>query len=316
MNFGHTKGMATLALLLTLPVAACDNNGTDAQFGSVSIQLTDASGDEIVEAWVTITDIYLQQEPGDTDPADSRFYVLEDASETHELLSLANDVAGLVSNATVPAATYGQLRIVIPEGCLETADGSVYASPGYTLCGTPDGTLETPSYAETGIKILLDGVDVTDGQENLLLDFDVSQSFGQAVGRSGVWVMNPVIHGAEISLAAAVDVTLDDGTVTIPSGFSLGQFSATLLPTTGDTARVAFTDGDADGIYDLSFEFLMPENGPFVVRLNGPDGLDFSVLPTTPATVSPTSGETAAIDWVLQSASDGTDVVCPWWICG
>lgn len=327
MNFVRAKGMATLALLLTLPVAACDDT-TDTQFGSVSIQLTDAPGDHVVKAWVTITDIYLQEEPGDADPADSRFYLLENASETHELLSLANDVATLVAGATVPAGTYGQLRIAISEGCLITDANEVYASPGYEVyaspdddgCVTPDGELQMPSYRDSGVKVLLNGLDIAEDQENVLLDFDVSQSFGKATGNGTRWVMDPVIKGAEVSLAAGVDVSLSDGTVTLPSGYSLGDFDAMLTPNGGgDAAGVAFTDDDSDGVFEVSFRFLMPEDGPFEVHLIGPDGLDFTVNPATPAWPSPAAGETARVDWVLQSATEtggGGDVICPWWICG
>jgi hypothetical protein len=313
MYFGRMKGMAALALLLTLPVAACDDSATDMQFGSVSILLTDASGDEVVEAWVEISDMYLQQAPGDVDPVDSRATLLQNASQTYELLSLANDVAGLV-NATAPAGTYGQLRIIIPQACLVTAAGSVYASEGYAQCGTADGLLQMPSYGGSGVKILLNKVDVTAGQENLLLDFDVSQSFGRLAGASGVWVMDPVIRGARISAAAGVHVTLSRGSVSLPDGYDLGQFSATLLPTAGDSSRVDFTASGSEGSFDVDFEFLLPENGPFDVRLNGPDGLEFEVSPDTPVTVSPVAGETSAVDWVIQSASDG-GVICPTWVC-
>lgn len=304
MTFSRTKGIATLALLFTLPVAACDSFGTEN--GSLSIQLTDAAGDEVVEAWVTITDIYLQAEEGDDDPEGSRHYLLQDADETHELLSLANSVADLVVGQEVPTGTYGQLRIVISDGCLVTDEASVYSSSeGYDLCGAADGTLQMPSFAQTGAKVLLNGLEVTGGQQILLLDFDVSQSFGMQAGASGLWVMTPVIHASDISLTAGVDATLGAGDVTLPDGYSLGQFSATLLPATGDSSRVAFTDEDGDETFEVAFRFLMPDNGPFDVRLNAPDGLTVEVNPSSPASVSPASGETATVDWVLQSATAG-----------
>ena len=138
--------------------------------------------------------------------------------------------------------------------------------------------------------------------------------FGRLVGNSDRWVMNPVIRGAEISNAAAVDVSLSAGDVTLPDGFSLGQFSATLLPAVGDSSRVTFTDGDGDGVFGVSFEFLMPGDGPFDVRLNGPTDLDFEVSPGTPVTVAPVAGETSVVDWVLLEASDGS-VICGFWVC-
>lgn len=306
MSFSRTTGIAALALLLTLPVAACDD-ATDAEFGTVSIQLTDAPGDEVVEAWVTITDIYLQEESGENDPEGSRHYLLQDGDETHELLSLAEDVADLVVGEEVATGTYGQLRIVMSDGCLVTGEGTVFSSSaGYDLCGAADGTLNMPSFEQTGAKVLLNGLEVTGGQQILLLDFDVSDSFGKESGMANMWVMQPVIHAAEISLTSGVAVTLSAGDVTLPEGFDLGQFSATLLPETGDSSRVAFADEDGNETYELAFQYLLPENGPFDIRLNAPEGLTVEVAPESPVTVSPISGETAAVDWTLQSAAEAS----------
>jgi hypothetical protein len=143
---------------------------------------------------------------------------------------------------------------------------------------------------------------VEGGQQILLLDFDVEDSYGKVAAQSNTWVMHPVIHGGEIELTAAVGVTLDAGEVTLPAGFALDQFSATLDPAGSDSSRVDFTDGDGDGVFEISFDLLLPDTGPFEVRLNAPAGLDVTVAPATPASVSPGSGATATVDWVIQSA--------------
>lgn len=281
-------------------LAACDD-GMDAGIGSVSILLTDAPG-EVVEAWVTITDIYLQGGGGEDDPAGGRVYLLEGGDETHELLSLSNSVAELVTDQAVPAGHYGQLRVVMSGGCVATADGDVYSSSAtYDLCGPRTGTLQMPSFGQSGAKVLLHGLQVTSGGQSILLDFDVSKSFGHQAGASGTWVMNPVIHGAEVSLTSGVAVTLSTGDVTLPEGFALSDFSATLTPTDGDTSRVAFQA--VDGVHRVDFRFLIPTAGPFQVRLNVPAGLTAETAPASPQTVNPASGETATVDWVLQSAA-------------
>ncbi len=301
--FSRTRGLAALALALTLPMAACDG-GTDTEFGSVSILLTDAPGDEVVRAFVTITDIYLQGQGGEDDPAGSRVYLLEDAAETHDLLTLANSTAELVVGQEVPTGTYGQLRIVISDGCIETDDGSVFSSSaGYDLCGDATGDLHMPSMAQSGMKVLLNGLNIEGGQQVLLLDFDVEDSFGREAGNSGRWVMTPVIHSSEVGLTVGVLATLSAEEGTLPEGFTLGDFSATLDPVGTDSSRVAFTDADEDGTFEASFRFLTPETDPFELRLNGPDGLNFTVTPTSPRSVLPASGETAEVDWVIESAS-------------
>ncbi|NIS31221.1 MAG: hypothetical protein GWN73_13440 [Actinobacteria bacterium] len=72
----------------------------------------------------------------------------------------------------------------------------------------------------------------------------------------------------------------------------------------GDSSRVDFADDDSDEIYELAFRYLITDNGPFDVRLNAPEGLTVTVDPVSPATVDPASGETATVDWILQSASE------------
>jgi hypothetical protein len=294
-----TRWLAVAAL--TTALTAC-SDGTDARSGSVSILLTDAPGD-VVEARVTITDIYLQGRGGEDDPEGGRVYLLRDGAETHELLALANSFATLVANQEVPTGTYGQLRVVIADGCIVTEEGGVYSSsPGYDLCGTPGGSLKMPSYAQTGAKVLLHGLTVTGGQHVVVLDFDVSQSFGRQAGGSDRWVMSPVIHAAEIGLTAGVSVSLSAGDVELPGEVTLGDFSATLTPAEGDVSELPFEE--VNGVFRADFRFLIPSNGPFEVVLNAPAGLTVDVSPGSPQSVAPASGQTAAIAWVLQSASE------------
>lgn len=310
MNFVHAKGMATLALLLTLPVAAFENTAYAGPDPASPGPMDDAN---VVDAWVHITDIYLQ---GGDDRGSDRVYLLENASETRSLMGLESDVASLVQGAMVPVGTYGQLRIVISEGCLRTADGTVYASRGYGQCGEASGRLRMPSYGKAGLKVLLNEIEVSAPSEVMRLDFDASQAYGRATGRNG-WTMAPVIAGAGVTLTTAIEVSLSPGTTTIPTGVDLDQFSATLLPEAGDSARVSFADEDGDGIHELAFRSVDPEAGPFDVRLNPPDNVTVDVTPSTPATVSPMGGETAAVNWVLLSVTqDGGSGGCAWWICG
>ncbi len=193
---------------------------------------------------------------------------------------------------------------MISGGCIVTDLGSVFATSEYGECGAADGLLNMPSFAQSGAKVLLNGLQVTGGQQVLLLDFNVEESFGQEAGMSGMWVMEPVIHASNIRLTGGIAVTLSEGDVTLPEGYDLSQFSATMLPAVGDSSRVDFADDDSDEIYELAFRYLITDNGPFDVRLNAPEGLTVTVDPVSPATVDPASGETATVDWILQSASE------------
>ena len=180
-----------LTLALGLPLAACGDGTSVADAGTLTLMLTDAPGD-LTQAVVTIERIELV---GDGQPL-----VLRDVPFTQDLLTLSNDVAALVEEVTIPGGTYAQLRFIIPEACIgvEQEDESelIYASNGFEcpdedeMPQEADGTLVLPSFEQTGIKVDLPGGALqVDGDSHILLvDFDVSQSFGshrRPVGRLG-----------------------------------------------------------------------------------------------------------------------------------
>lgn len=296
--FSRTKGFATLALALTLPVAACDS-GTDAEFGSISLMLTDANESEITEAWVTFTDIYLQGENGESDPEGSREYLLQDGLEEHELTSLQGEVAALVEGVTVPTGSYGQLRVVLGDACVVTPDGVYSSSQDYVKCGTPTGQINLTSTGTSGWKVLLNGLVVEGSQEILLLDFVVDESFFRATaGPAGLFTLNPVIKGADISLTGGFVVSIADPDALLPEGRTLDELSVTMQPAEGDAETVVFAyDADAEAFL-AAFEYELPGQA-YEFTLVTPEGLSVTVAPASPATLELASGQTATLDWII-----------------
>ena len=291
------KPLATFALASTLALAACDGGVSDTT--QLTIRLKDAPGD-IHTAMVTISEVSL---------AGSGGVVLRDDPVTVDLLTLANTTMDLVADATVPSGTYSQLRFVITGAYIEVEneDGStsIYASsPDYE--GLPDGAtvagaLQMPSFGQSGLKVnLADGALDLEGDEKILLvDFDVSQSFGRAAGGSGQWVMHPVINGGEIGVTGGIDVTarLADGVT-----FDLLTASASLTDDSdvAVASPVALTDGDGDGVFEASFDFLAP--GSYKVLLTPAAGT-LTLDPVSPAGVTVTSGGTATVDFTVTAAN-------------
>jgi hypothetical protein len=188
-------------------LAGCSDGGGPSDTTALSITLKDAPGD-VQHAVVTITGINLMGSAGKL--------VLSSTPETIDLLTLANSTADLVTGAEVPSGTYTELRFLISGACLAVENGSggsdIYATEGYdaTQCGgAATGTLQAPSYAQSGLKVTLSGsaLRLTGPQKILLVDFDVSQSFGQVAGQSGQWTMHPVVTGGEVSAAAQASVS-------------------------------------------------------------------------------------------------------------
>jgi hypothetical protein len=294
-----------LALALMLPLAACDS--TDAEFGEVSILLTDAPEDEIAEAWVTFTEIYLQggSEDGPDDAAGRVYLFGDDPADLpleYELSSLAGEVASVVEGELVPTGSYGQLRIVVGDACIITEAGTVFATDGYGACGEPDGVVNLTSTGTSGWKVLLNGLHVDGDQEILLLDFLLDESFFKKPGTSNQWVLTPVIKGADVSLSGGFDITLSDPDGLLPEGRTLDEFSVTMAPEEGDEATLAFILDETLGAFLADFEFEMP--GAYTFTLVSPEGLQVTVEPASPTVRELASGQIESIDWVITGVTE------------
>ena len=288
------------ALCLALPVAACHDSATENNGQPrVTVRLTDAAGD-IKAAVVTISEVNLQGSNGKV--------VLRSDPITTNLVTLANSTATIVDAAVVPSGTYSELRFVITGGYVEVDNGdgtsSIYASSP-TYSGLPPGAvvtgnLQMPSLGQSGLKVEFPSTELSiTSDQDLLVDFNVSQSFGHVAGNSGNWVMHPVIKGAQFSVGATIVASLKLNTgVTLPalpSGpVSLSAFKATL---NGET--VSFTDPDGDGTFTATFRFLLP--GTYTLSVQVPTGLAITTNLSLPVDVTVAAGETATKAVVIQS---------------
>lgn len=292
--------LGLMALVMSLSLGACDDSTAVGTPGTLTLLITDAPGD-FTQAVVTIERIELV---GNGEPL-----VLRDDPFTTDLLTLSNDVATLVENVVIPAGTYSEIRFIIPGACIgvEQSDGTelVYASTGFQECGTVAGSLQLPSFAQTGIKVNLPGgsIEVGGDAQILLLDFDVSESFGQQAGQSGMWVMTPVIRASDISLTGNIVVRLTVAdTVDLTEVGSLADFQVHL---TGEAVAQPFEV--VDGVFTFTYLFLMP-NETYTVTVELQDGVsfDFTLNPTSPQDVVLGSGEEASIAFEVTSASNPT----------
>ncbi|NNC15547.1 DUF4382 domain-containing protein [Corallococcus exiguus] len=295
--------MATGLLFL----AACGDGKSH-----VTLKLTDAPGDGIEKAVVTISKVYLKGSvEGEDGKGDKGDVVLLSEPVTTDLLTLANDTADLVKDAEVPAGTYKELRFVITGGYIQVKqDGTsrIFATSanyeGLPEGAQVDGDLHMPSASSSGLKVKFDkDADVTitsdDDQKVILVDFDVAQSFGKEAGNSGKWVMRPVIKGADMEFSGNVEVTLEAGSVSLPLGpTQLASFSAVLINADGSRETLSFSASTATR-YVADFKYLLP--GTYQVDLVAPAGVSFTTDITRPATATVSSGAESDVHFVLTS---------------
>ncbi|HET7110997.1 MAG TPA: DUF4382 domain-containing protein [Gemmatimonadales bacterium] len=309
----HRKTFRAAVLLaaIALPALACsddDNTGPENGTTQLTVNLTDADGG-INAAVVTVSEVYL------VGSGDESHVSLTTTPVTVNLVDLANSTHTLVDGKDIANGAYTELRFVITGGYVEVANPeggtSIYASSpdyaGLPAGATVTGELQMPSLAESGLKVDLPTEDLTldGGTETLLLDFDVSQSFGAAAGNSGMWVMHPVIKGATFTEPAQVRASLTLGQdVVLPGTVTLGGFNAVLTTTGGGTESLPLTDADADGTFDATFDFLLP--GSYNVSFTGPDGVSFTTDPATPIVVTTAAGTTADASATITEATEFT----------
>lgn len=205
-------GTPSLRRLLVMPIFAlllgfgllnlngCDLFGSSdsAGEGRVRVLLIDNPFpfDLVAEANVTISHVELI---GD----DGRYVILEEDREFN-LLELRDGVSALLGEVDLPAGTYSQARVLVDTASVEMKDGRTFG-------------LKVPSGSETGIKVLLQGLEIEEGMEaTLTLDFDVNQSFvvqGNIDTMAGIsgFIFKPVIVPTSITFEDADPIETDEG---------------------------------------------------------------------------------------------------------
>jgi hypothetical protein len=291
-----------LPLLLAgvLAFVACESTDPDGDT-SLSILLTDMPGD-VSQAVVMIEDVQL------VGGGDGPISLMTAGPWVGDLTELENEFVSLVDGAIVPQGTYGQLRLIIPEACVgietegETDDtDEVYVSDGATTVtceGTEVGRLRMPSLAQTGIKVVFQGaLELLSDQMIYLFDFNVEESFGRQAGMSGMWVMNPVIHGAEYEFTGTVELTVELGDgVEFPSGVTFEDFEATFA---GGSPVPLTTEGD---VGTATFLYAIP--GTSSLDLDSDDVTSFTTDPEVPFDVEVGSQEEKAVAVTITGVTE------------
>jgi hypothetical protein len=138
-----------------------------------------------------------------------------------------------------------------------------------------------------------------------VFDFDVNQTFGRERGRSGRWVMQPVITATRAEAAGSIEgvVTLADG-VSLPVCGGAETTLANFVPTAveGEVSLSAGTDAAGE------FRFPFVPAGTYTmghvseVVFANDDRLLLTAAPSV-ATAEVVVGGTATVDYSITAAS-------------
>jgi len=254
---------------VALLLAACDDSSDGT--ATLDVLLTDAAGD-VAAVWVDVSQIYLQGAGGRTD-------LLTTSMGLVELTSLAGTTLELVHGVTLTPGSYGQLRFVVDGAVLETLEGDVYTYGGAEHPDElePTGDLTCPSCGASGLKVLLGpaGLMIEEGDNILILDFDVARSFGRMAGASEQWGMHPVINGTRVEGGVPASLV---GSVVLDAGVSIPACGGEPRDVTDFVPLAAAQNLTDDEGAPLTWSGVVAGDGSFVIGFLPADDYDLSAM--------------------------------------
>ncbi len=309
-----SQGKLLLPLLAgALALGACESTAdlTGGDTPRLTIQLTDAPGD-LKEAHVKISKVILQGTVAGDSAASRQEFAVASTGFINLLGLSGGKVQELFSGVTVKPGTYQQLRLVVDEAYIVTRDNRVFSTS--PLSPLPQGTtnggeLKCPGCQESGFRVIFPGgIEIGESSNTLLIDFDAKQSFGHEAGKSGKFILKPVLRGIKRESTAPLGsvggtVSLAQG-VTIPAcggqtGLNLTQFVPTAKADTTTYTGTTTADGKFTianlraGSYALGVARVGFANG---------DSLTFTATPS-PASVAVAAGQTASAGYSVTAAT-------------
>jgi hypothetical protein len=218
-------------------------NGT----GTLRVALTDAPrckvGNEDLDAvFVTVEQVRVHQSPDD-DPTTGRWYDIDvRPAKKINLLDLTNGRLEELGTVPLPAGTYSQVRLVLsPNRGASTPANSVVEADNPMV----ELPLQTPSAAQSGLKIIRPFSVAADTTVDLVIDFDACRSI--VLRGNGTYLPKPVLTAdlkhvgaivgfvdpalTGVTLTAQKNGTVVRSTIPAPDGaFSLSYLDSTHSP--------------------------------------------------------------------------------------
>lgn len=283
----------------TLALAACGGGGgiggTGAPIGSLRFAVTDALSCGYDQVNVTLQKVRVHQSATAADTDSGWSEVVLTPEKRVDLLTLTNGVLEELGQTSLPAGKYTQLRLVLA--------ANTPAAPlanSVVPTGGAETALDTPSAAQSGLKLNVD-IDVPAGQlADFVIDFDACKSVVRR-GNSGRFNLKPVIRVIPRLADAGLRVV---GYVAPAIANTATQVSLQL-----NGVPVKATAPDASGTFVL---YPVPVGSyDLVVTAAGRATSVMTSVPVTTATVTTVNGTATAITPAVSASRTVTGTVTP-----
>lgn len=280
-------------------MAACGGGGgiggTGAPIGSLRFAVTDAPACGYDQVNVTLQKVRVHQSATAADTDSGWSEVVLTPEKRVDLLTLTNGVLEELGQTSLPAGKYTQLRLVLA--------ANTPAAPlanSVVPTGGAETALDTPSAAQSGLKLNVD-IDVPAGQlADFVIDFDACKSVVRR-GNSGRFNLKPVIRVIPRLADAGLRVV---GYVAPAIANTATQVSLQL-----NGVPVKATVPDASGNFVL---YPVPVGSyDLVVTAAGRATSVMTSVPVTTATVTTVNGTATAITPAVSASRTVTGTVTP-----
>jgi len=251
MNIGRKirgLGWVVMALAATLGLVGCGGGGSSndqpaAMMGAVRFALTDAPSCGFDQINITITRVRVHTSQNADDNSSGWRDLPITPARRINLLDLTNGVLEELGQMPLPAGQYTQVRLVLQANTGGSPANSVVPTGGTEV------PLDTPSAAQSGLKLIHAFNVPAGGLADLVLDFDACKSIVRR--GNGTFGLKPVISvstRAVAEIVGNVDPTLTGVAVSAQVG---GAVMRATVPDATGAFRLAFLDPAAAANVDV-----------------------------------------------------------------
>jgi hypothetical protein len=216
-----------LPVIAAAALAACGGGGgsgsdagqsmanTTSTTGTLRVSITDAPACGFDHVYVTVEKVRVNGSASAADTDSGWTDITLSAPQRIDLLALSNGALTTLGQAQLPAGTYQQLRLVLSANTSANPLANSVVPTGGT-----EQAVDTPSAAQSGLKLNADMTVAADKVADFAIDFDACKSFVHA-GNSGKIIMKPVLalipmlSDAGMRIVGFVDAALANGGATV-----------------------------------------------------------------------------------------------------
>jgi hypothetical protein len=291
LHAGIRSGL--LAILAGATLAACGGGGSDtttapsaapAGSGTLRVSLTDAPACGFDQVNVTVERVRVHQSStaGENDGGWVDIPVVNGPRKV-DLLSLTNGVLMELGETTLTAGYYSQIRLVL------VSNKSASMSNTVKPTGAFETEMDTPSAAQSGLKLINGFTVAPAATTDIVLDFDACRSIVQR--GNGTYGLKPVI-------------AMIPRTLTAISGYVQTGLTGVIVTAQKNGVVLKGTQPATNGHFALAP--LDPAKGPYDVVFTGTN-LTTSVIASVPVTAEQTTTLNSGLDPVtMPTSTSGT----------